>query len=312
MLNYDRIKSFAREAGFDLCGITSVRKFSAEQVFFADWLGRGFAGGMEYLARNIEKRFDPAELVPGVRSVIVCGVVYKNDTSLGYGDFCTAPKIASYARSRDYHLSIKEMLGVLAERINEDYGEVSFRKFTDSAPVLEKKLAVEAGLGFIGRNKLLVSPVMGSFMVLGELFVDAETDYYDYPMQVVGCGNCRRCVESCPNGALTESGLDARRCISRLTVEKIAALEQPRVADKVGGLHGWAFGCDLCQSVCPYNVAAPLYLNGRFNPVFDPRSINVEDWAAMTEKEFNLRFAATPLERAGYERIRESALYIKR
>ena len=308
MLDSAYIKTVALEVGFDLCGITSVRNFNAEQEFFADWLQRGFAGGMEYLARNVEKRFSPAVLVPGVKTIIVCGVVYKNDTSTGYGDSCGVPKIASYARSRDYHFSVKEMLAALAVRITETYGSVAYRTFTDSAPVLEKKLAVEAGLGFIGRNKLVVSPEKGSFMVLGELFVGVEADCYDAPVLTAGCGSCRRCVDSCPNGALTEKGLDAGRCISRLTIEK---MPDGDLSGNGPELHGWAFGCDVCQSVCPYNAASPLFSNCRFSPVFDPRDITYADWAAMTEPEFESRFAGTPLERAGFERIRESALRLK-
>lgn len=305
MLDSAHIKTITREVGFDLCGITSVCNFSAEQDFFVDWLRRGFADGIEYLSRNVEKRFAPALLVPGVKTVIVCGVVYKNDTSLGYDDLCDVPKIASYARSRDYHLSIKEMLSDLGARINEVYGNVSLRSFTDSAPVLEKRLALEAGLGFIGRNKLLISPDKGSFLVLGELFVNMEADHYDSPEVAVGCGNCRRCVDSCPNGALTEVGLDTRRCISRLTIEKLS----DSVRSHTGfGLHGWAFGCDVCQSVCPYNAISPLFVNGRFAPIFNPCDITTVDWDAMTAEDFALRFSGTPLERAGYERVRESAL----
>lgn len=155
MLQAREIKQAAAAAGFDLCGICRVRNFSAEQTFFEGWLERGFDGGLGYLRRNVEKRFSPAELMPGARSVVVCGVSYKNDTSLGYGD-TAVPKVASYARSGDYHVAVKEMLYETAARLGLKEDGTGFRAFTDTAPLLEKRLACEAGLGFIGRNTLLV------------------------------------------------------------------------------------------------------------------------------------------------------------
>ena len=193
MLQAREIKQAAAAAGFDLCGICRVRNFSAEQTFFEGWLERGFDGGLGYLRRNVEKRFSPAELMPGARSVVVCGVSYKNDTSLGYGD-TAVPKVASYARSGDYHVAVKEMLYETAARLGLKEDGTGFRAFTDTAPLLEKRLACEAGLGFIGRNTLLVSPRYGSFLLLGELVVDVPVDIYDRPYEGIGCGACRRCV----------------------------------------------------------------------------------------------------------------------
>ena len=142
MLQAREIKQAAAAAGFDLCGICRVRNFSAEQTFFEGWLERGFDGGLGYLRRNVEKRFSPAELMPGARSVVVCGVSYKNDTSLGYGD-TAVPKVASYARSGDYHVAVKEMLYETAARLGLKEDGTGFRAFTDTAPLLEKRLACE-------------------------------------------------------------------------------------------------------------------------------------------------------------------------
>lgn len=303
MLITRKIKEAAAAVGFDASGVCRASGVDGERAFFEDWLGRGFNAGLDYLERNIDKRFDPALLVPGARSVIVCGVVYKNSTSLGYGGECRT-KVASYARTTDYHVTIKQMLHELSERLGLSSSGVRFRAFTDTAPLLEKRLAREAGLGFIGRNKLLVSPRFGSFMLLGELVTDADSDEYDVPYDGVGCGDCRRCIEACPTQALTPQGLDARRCVARVTIEphpeRVPSLAQDAVVQS-----GWIFGCDVCQSVCPYNAKSPEYSNPRFAPLFDPSAMSADDWLQMTDGEFDALFAATPMSRSGLARIRQ-------
>lgn len=294
------IKQAARDAGFDLCGICSVRSFDAEKRFFDGWLERGQCAGMEYLRRNVDKRFDPSKLVPGATAAIACAVSYRNDSSLRALSPAPTPRIASYARSRDYHLSVKEMLHDLAARIADRYGTFSYRAFTDSAPLAEKLIARQAGLGFIGRNTLLVSPALGSFMLLGEIVGDFRADTYDTPYEGPGCGECRRCVESCPAGALTPDGIDARLCISRRTVEKPS-----EGIDCAADTHGWIFGCDVCQAACPYNSNAPAFRNPRFEPHFDPADISRTEWLAMDEAEFTARFADTPLSRSSLQRIKD-------
>lgn len=294
-INADIIKEAAAKVGFDLCGIAPVREFADERRFFEGWLADGFGEGLEYLGRNIEKRFSVGELVPGARSVICCGVSYKNDSSCGYGG-SNSPKVASYARAATYQENIKQMLSEMASLIEEQCGAFARRAFSDTAPVLEKRWAAEAGLGFIGHNSLLISPTHGSFILLGELVVDFTVDRYDAPYSGAGCGECRRCAEHCPSGAITDRGIDTRRCISRLTIEK------DEVAD-TAPLHGWIFGCDECQSVCPYNIKAPFYKNPRFAPLFDPTRMTTEEWLSLSGSEFAERFHRTPLMRAGRDRI---------
>lgn len=303
MLITREIKETAAAVGFDACGVCRALEVDGERTFFEDWLGRGFNAGLDYLERNIDKRFDPALLVPGARSVIVCGVVYKNSTSLGYGGECCT-KVASYARTTDYHVTIKQMLRGLAERLRLSSSGARFRAFTDTAPLLEKSLAREAGLGFIGRNKLLVSPRYGSFILLGELVTDADADEYDVPYDGVGCGDCRRCIEACPMRALTPQGLDARRCLARVTIEPHPELVPSLVKDAVAR-SGWIFGCDVCQSVCPYNAKSPEYSNPRFAPLFDPSAMSADDWRQMTDEDFDTLFASTPMSRSGLARIRQ-------
>jgi epoxyqueuosine reductase len=169
----------------------------------------------------------------------------------------------------------------------------------DSAPILEKRYAVEAGLGWIGRQSLLVTPQFGSFILLGEVVMTEECSSYDTPYDGVGCGECRRCVEACPNGAVKERHIDTSRCISCATIER-------RGEGESCDLHGWIFGCDECQSVCPYNRKASYFKNIHFKPLFSPEQMTTQEWLSLSAEEFFDRFKSTPLERAGFERIIKS------
>lgn len=299
MLSRSDILSAAFAAGFNLCGIARCRVLSEREEDFRRWLACGFDSSLGYMRRGVEKRFDPSYLVPDARSVAVCAVSYKNEISEGYGQWPDTPKIASYACAADYHDTIKSMLRQMAASLGLQQAGVAWRCFTDSAPVLEKAWAVEAGLGWIGRNSLLVTPQYGSFVLLGELIVDADVDVYDTPYAGNGCGTCRRCIEACPRGAVTEGRMiDTRRCISRLTVEKGEAAGPE-------DLHGWVFGCDCCQSVCPYNAKAPKHTCRAFEPVLDPREMTWRRWAEMSEEEFAGLAGATPIRRSGYGRVKQ-------
>lgn len=299
MLHRSEILSAAMSAGFDLCGMARCRYLSERESVFERWLENGFDSSLEYMRRNIDKRFDPSRLMPGAKSVIVCAVSYKNEISDGYDAAADTPKIASYACAADYHVTIKEMLNKMAESLRVVCPDIRYRRFTDSAPVLEKAWAVEAGLGWIGRNSLLVTPRYGSFVLLGELITDAEIDRYDAPYTADGCGNCRRCIEACAAEAIQpERIIDTRRCISRITVEKSEEIEPEK-------LHGWVFGCDCCQNVCPYNRKAPQHTCREFDISLDPRSITAAQWAEMSEEEFGKIAGHTPLNRGGYARIRQ-------
>lgn len=294
MLNLAQIKDYAHRAGFDLCGVTPSLNLTTDSEFLKQWIDHGFSSTLDYMERNIDKRADITRLVEGAKSVIVCGVAYKNEFSNGYSDDCRQ-KIASYALCKDYHTTIKQMLRQLCNTLKEDEPTLSGRVFADSAPVFEKRYAVEAGLGWIGRQSLLVTPQFGTFVLLGVAIVDSECDSYDTPLQGVGCGNCHRCIDACPNGAIIDRHIDTRRCISRMTIEEADENTLP--------LHGWIFGCDNCQSCCPYNHRAPMATNPQFAPLFNPQTI---DWQKIDEAEFSLHFATTPLSRSSLLRIREN------
>lgn len=280
-------------------GIARAEHLSSEHNRFNEWILEGNASTLDYLKRNIDKRFDASILVDGARSVIVCAISYLSHYSRSYKEGWRT-KVASYALARDYHLTIKEMLTDVAERLKEHYPTLRFRAFTDSAPLAEKSYAVRAGLGWIGRNSLLVTPEHGSMIHLGELVINEEVDQYNTPMDGVGCGECRRCVEACPNGAILENRtIDTRRCISCRTIEREA--NEAKI-----NLDGWIFGCDGCQVVCPYNKRAPLHTNPKFDPLYDPTALDSSAWLRMSDEEFKAMASTTAMTRAGLERIQKN------
>ncbi len=308
MLDLERIKQLSHEVGFDLCGVARPRTMEQDGEFLCCWLDEGNGSTLEYMKRNIDKRTDATLLVEGAKTVIVCALAYKNEISEGYPADHPA-KVASYACMTDYHTTIREMLHRLCKRLREESPTLRGRVFVDSAPLFEKRYAVEAGLGWIGRQSLLVTPQFGTFVLLGEAVLCEECNAYDEPLQGAGCGECRRCVEACPNGAIRDQHIDTRRCISRMTIERE---ENPH---KEGGsecnpdsygLHGWVFGCDECQSCCPYNRRAPHATHPAVAPLFDPRLMNATDWQKTSEAEFSSRFASTPLSRSSLERIQRN------
>lgn len=303
VLTLQNIKQRAFEAGFDCCGVARCRHLADNETWFRRWIEQGYQSSLGYLERNTEKRFDPQRLVEGARTAVVCAVSYKNRFSEGYPAACRT-KIASYACATDYHDTIRAMLQQLFAALRAECPTLTGRAFVDTAPLAEKQLAVEAGLGWIGRQSLLVTPHHGTFVLLGELLLCEEADAYDEPCTANGCGSCRACLDLCPTGALVAPyTVDTNRCIACHTIER-----QPEAAID---LHGWIFGCDACQNGCPYNRRAPQHRHPAFDPVVDPLALTPARWAAMSEAEFAGQFGRTPLTRSGLERIRRNCRVIE-
>jgi epoxyqueuosine reductase len=294
----ESVKARARELGFLACGITHPGP-SAYADRLDDWLAKGYAGTMRYLHRQAARRKEPQRIVPEARAVVV---VLDNYYSPDSQNEAIAPRLAKYARGQDYHRVTGARLNQLAEYLR-DKGAALSRTFADAGPVPERELAQRAGLGWIGKNTMLVRPDAGSFFFIGSVFTDLVLKTDD-PFELDRCGSCTRCLDACPTNALVAPRvLDATRCISYLTIEQKGPI-QDELADS---FQGYAFGCDICNDVCPWNqrFAAPTE-----TPEFQPRNTlegaGPNLFEEMTDEEFAARFGDTPLERPGLPGMRRN------
>ncbi|HXR58994.1 MAG TPA: tRNA epoxyqueuosine(34) reductase QueG [Burkholderiales bacterium] len=294
----DRIKAWGAELGFGAVGIADA-DLSAAAPRLAEWLGMGWHGEMDYMARHEALRARPAELVPGTASVITCRLDYLQDAPRAVGEELadrSRAYVARYARGRDYHKVMRTRLQRLCDRIERDIGPFRHRAFADSAPVMEVELATRAGIGWRGKHTLLLDK-KGSWFFLGEILCELplkkDSKAKDH------CGTCQQCIDICPTRAITGPyKLDARRCISYLTIEHKSAIPEelrPLIGNRV-------YGCDDCQLVCPWNGFA------RLSPEKDFAARNGLDRASLielfawTEAEFDERLRGSPIRRIGYER----------
>ncbi len=293
------IKSWARELGFDAVGIAHP-ELALDERRLLDWLRRGHQGDMGYMGRHGVKRARPRRLVPGTRRVICVAMDYRSaplEADRAAAEDPAAAFVARYALGRDYHKLMRQRLQRLAERVQARIGAFGCRAFVDSAPVLEKALARDAGIGWIGKNTLLLNRERGSYFLLGELFTDL-----DLPADSAGaehCGSCRACLDVCPTGALVGPyQLDARRCISYLTIEHHGAIPEP-LRPKLGNR---VFGCDDCQLACPWNRYARLSDEPDFRPRHGLDSAGLAQLMDWTEAQFLERTAGSAIRRLGHER----------
>lgn len=291
------IKNKAKELGFDACGIAEVASADTEVLFFDRWIAEGCHAGMKYMENYRDIRLDPAGLVEGARSVISVALNYYPAQKQSPD----SPRISYYAYGKDYHIVVKDKLRQLWEYITSlvpvlDSTLPVARFFTDSAPILERYWAWKAGLGWIGKNTNLIIPGKGSFFFLGEIVTTLELDY-DTP-QKNRCGTCRRCLDSCPTGALERPGhLNANKCISYLTIEHkgdIPSEQASRLGDRL-------YGCDTCQEVCPWNRFASPTREVAFSPSPAFLSLKKEDLRCFTRDDYNRIFAGSAVKRAKYE-----------
>jgi epoxyqueuosine reductase len=291
------IKRRALELGFDLIGIAPAEK-PAHAEFYLEWLERGHAGEMAYLARAdaVARRLDPKEILPGARSIIVVAMNY-DDGDDGPTDDPSRPVIARYARGLDYHLVFEEKLQRMVDSLSDLSGGARSRCYVDYGPVLERDHAQRAGLGWIGKNTVLIHPNAGSYLFLGEIITDAELSFSE-PFLPDHCGTCERCIEACPTGAIrAPRELDSRLCISYLTIElrdPIPRQLRPLIGNRI-------FGCDICQDVCPWNKEAPRSSEPRFKPRENITGLDLIELMSLTDDQFRDLYSDTPLARAKRE-----------
>lgn len=294
----EAMRGWARELGFDALGVSDV-ELGREEARLERWLEDKRHGEMAWMAHHGTKRSRPAELLPGTRRVIS---VRKNYLSTSQGEALATladPErayIARYALGRDYHKLIRKRLQKLADRISAAAGEHGYRAFSDSAPVMEKPLAIKAGLGWVGKHTLVLDRHAGSYFFLGEIYTDLPLPP-DEPASA-HCGSCTRCMDVCPTGAITgPHQLDARRCISYLTIENKGSIPEklrPLIGNRV-------FGCDDCQLVCPWNSRARLSKEAAFMPRENLKSNTLVELFSWSEQRFLEQTQGNPLRRVGYK-----------
>lgn len=292
------IRRWGSELGFQEIGISGV-ELADDEAYLLNWLDAGYHGEMDYMARHGAKRSRPADLQPGTVRVISARMDYAPP---GIGDawdvLADGDKayVSRYALGRDYHKILRGRLQKLAERIGETTGPYGYRVFTDSAPVLEKALARNAGLGWIGKHTLLLNRDAGSWFFLGEIYTDLPLP--SDTAATAHCGTCRRCIDVCPTGAIIAPyKLDARRCISYLTIELRGAIPEelrPLIGNRI-------FGCDDCQLICPWNKFAQSTREEDFAPRHGLEHVRLVELFAWSEQEFLERTAGMAIRRTGYE-----------
>ncbi len=297
----EALKSKALELGFAACGVARTRRLTHQEGFLRDWLQAGHQGKMSYMANHFDKRLDPGLLVPGAVSVVVVALNYYPAEKQPPGTRC---RVSRYAFGTDYHVIIKHKLQHLADYLESIAGPHQYRVFTDSAPVLERSWAREAGLGGIGKNTCFIIPRKGSYFFLGEMITNVALET-DPPFEKDLCGTCTRCIEACPTGAIIKAGeLNAGKCISYLTIELKDHIPEP-YREKC---RGWIFGCDICQVVCPHNRHATPNRCPEMKALKPVTTWSDEDWYGMTKEDYNkeIKKTASALARVKYEKLMDN------
>lgn len=281
-----QIKSFGRALGFDLIGIASAEP-SHYRDYLRQWLDSGQAGSMAYLHNRFEERTNPATYLPGAQSVICVAMNYHVPLQEASGEH--QGRIARYALGDDYHELIKGRLQALADRVRELAPEAQTRAAVDTAPVMEKELAARAGIGWLGKNTCVINENIGSWLFLGEIITTLPL-VPDEPA-IDRCGSCTRCIDACPTHAIEPYRLDARRCISYLTIEHRTPLE--------GGaeLSDWLYGCDICQDVCPWNKKAPDSTEAAFQPRFPTGTIDLRQLLQWNDHQYRTTLRGSAMKR---------------
>lgn len=285
------IRQIALEMGFDAIGFAQAERLNDEANLLTEWLGAGYHADMSWMEGHFEKRVNPTLLVEGTKTVVVVLFSYKPSQQQPAG----APIISKYAYGTDYHIVLKQKLWDLLARIKEVAPDADGRPFVDSAPVLEKAWAARAGLGWVGKNSLLLNRELGSFFFIGTLMLNLEL-VAAVPIKSY-CGSCTRCIDSCPTKAIVSPKVvDARRCISYHTIENRGEIPSEIAA----AIDKRIFGCDICQDVCPWNRKPSAHNHPEINPREAILSYSLDDWVAVDEGEFSKIFRNSAVKRTKY------------
>lgn len=302
------IKARAAAIGFDRVGITTARPIR-RGAYYREWLARGHAGTMNYLTRNTESRLDPAALLPGARSIICTAINYKRpptaETAGSDRHAETAPsgRVAQYARGEDYHSVVRDLLGRLIAEMRGAFDEpFDARACVDTAPLIERELAAAAGIGWIGKNTLVLHESLGSFLFLGEIVT--TLDLAEDAPATDHCGTCTRCLDACPTDAFSAPyQMDASRCISYLTIEQRGEID-PELARR---MDDWVYGCDVCQEVCPHNGKAPAGSEPRLMAERLPARLPLLPLESLTSGDYRRLTRASAVGRATRQMWRRNA-----
>jgi epoxyqueuosine reductase len=296
------IKSEAKRLGFLSCGISKSGFLEQEAPRLENWLNQNQHGQMSYMENHFDKRLNPNLLVDDAKSVISLVLNYYPSETQNQESY----KISKYAYGQDYHFVIKEKLNELLYAIQETIGEVSGRAFVDSAPVLDKAWAAKSGLGWIGKNSNLITKKVGSFYFIAELIVDLELEYDQATTD--HCGSCTACIDSCPTEAIIAPYIvDGSKCISYFTIE----LKDNIPVEMKGKFNDWAFGCDVCQDVCPWNKFSKAHNEPLFNPNPDLLSMTKQDWEEITAETFKVVFKDSAVKRTKFEGFKRNVNFLK-
>lgn len=295
------IKSKALELGFDFCGISKADFLEDEAKLLEIWLNKNYNGKMAYMANYFDKRLDPRLLVEGAKSVITFILNYYPEEELTEREY----KISKYAYGTDYHFVIKDKLSTLLTEMQVEIGNINARVFVDSAPVMDKVWAKKGGLGWIGKHSNLINRKIGSFFFIGEIICDLDLNY-DGPIKDY-CGTCTACIDACPTDAISEPYVvDGSKCISYLTIE----LKENIPTEFKDRMENWAFGCDICQDVCPWNSFAKPHNTPEFLPNEDLK--NLKNWEEITQEVFSKTFKNSAIKRTKYEGLMRNIDFLKK
>ena len=298
------IKEKALELGFNNCGVSEASYQEEDGKVFDSWLDAGYHSGMKWIEKHSEKRKNPKNLVPNARSVISVILNYYNPEMQKDP---SAPVVSRYAYGRDYHKVMKKKLKQLFKFIQFVLPDAEGRYFVDSAPVLEHAFARNAGLGWIGKNSLLLNKELGSYFFIGEIIINQELDYETHEIKD-HCGSCRLCIDECPTHAINSNRtVNAEKCISYLTIEHKAEIPE----ELKNSFYNRVFGCDICQDVCPWNRKLKRHTNSELNPLTELMELSMQEWENLDEEKFNKLFEGSAVKRTGYSGLIRNISFLK-